>query len=162
MKLSSFYEQVLSCRPDEILKFISKMCNSGRISAYLFRRLSVGAVFLFVDNNTNEVTVIVFGYESCFQNRLLEKEYIYVTTIETMELIKTSESTNNYFSLITGIAAIQESNCIAEIRSFKISDCVSKLIFSSDIHGEEASEKTDVLVHIFHAIQTNQSKPIIQ
>lgn len=156
--MTALFEEIINSFPEHIISLLSDRCDSGLVYAYLFRRLSVGSVFIFVDKSNSEITIVGFGYISFLRQQNLQLNFLRILVDETKDLIKNLDSYANLSLEISEVLLLQRS---LELASTTLQDSFLKdekmFYFVYNIEERSADEITDELLKKFHAIPTKQS-----
>lgn len=153
--MNTFSRKITACTSTEIIPTIAGMCDRMDVTAYLFRYLDNGSVFIFVSFDGRELTAVTFGYDNPAMQNSLERQFIVITTLETKEVFRVSEATRGEFESIEGVAALPYFQ--ATDTRFKERAHIRCLSYSYNIPGETSREKSDFLTSLFHAQRAKQS-----
>lgn len=155
--MTQLFKDIVRWSPDMVIPRIADRCIGGELTAYLYRRLVSGAVFLFVNREETELTSIVFAYQRYFKDKDIEKNFIDITAEEVVETIKNSPSTSRLFRSVSGLALFQSSRAGDLGLSFHKDGNLASGEFVFDIEGNDSEEMTTSLVHLFYALPTKHS-----
>lgn len=151
--MNSFTRTIHSSHPDEVISTIRDLCSRMEVTAYLYRSMSTGSVFLFVSFDGLELTVMTFGYEEYLQGKSTQIHFITVTALEVAEQLRITDSLRGMFSSIDFIAAIPAN----DVKKVPLSLMVTMIPYNFNFEFSEAEKMTSFLVSIFKAIPIKQA-----